>query len=48
MKVQTDRRISANRPDIIIKDKVNSTGKLTVMTVPCDKNVSSKEIVSEL
>ena len=42
--VQTDRHISANRPDIIIKDKVNSTCKLIDMTVPCDKNVSSKEI----
>ena len=28
MAVQTDRHISANRPDIIIKDKVNSTSKL--------------------
>ena len=37
MAVQTDRYISVNRPDIIIKDKVN-------MTVSCDKNVSSKEI----
>ena len=39
-----DRHISANRPDIIIKDKMNSTCKLIDMTVPCDKNVSSKEI----
>ena len=44
MAVQTDRHISANRPDIIIKDKVNSTCKLIDMTVPCDKKVSSKEI----
>jgi len=44
MAVQTDRHISANRPDIIIKDKMNSTCKLIDMTVPCDKNVSSKEI----
>ena len=28
----------------VIKDKVNSTCKLIDMTVPCDKNVSSKEI----
>ena len=33
MSVQTDRHISANRPDIIIKDKVNSTCKLIDMTV---------------
>ena len=44
MAVQTDRHIKANRPDIIIKDKVNSTCKLIDMTVPCGKNVSSKEI----
>ena len=44
MAVQTDRHISANRPDIIIKDKVNSTCKLIDMNVTCDKNVSSKEI----
>ena len=47
MAVQTDRHISANRPDIIIKDKMNSTCKLIDMTVPCDKNVSSKEIEKE-
>ena len=39
-----DRHTSANRPDIIIKDKVNSICKLIDMTVFCDKNVSSKEI----
>jgi len=44
MAVQTDGHISANRPDIITKDKMNSTCKLVDMTVPCDKNVSSKEI----
>ena len=40
----SDRYISANRHDVIIKDKVNSICKLIDMTVPCDKNVSSKEI----
>ena len=44
MAVQTNRHIFANRPDNIIKDKVNSTCKLIDMTVPCDKKVSSKEI----
>ena len=44
MAVQKDRHISANRPDIIIKENVNSTCKLIDTTVPCDKNVSSKEI----
>ena len=44
MAVHTDRHIGANRPDIIIKDKVNSTCKLIDMTVPCDRNVSIKEM----
>ena len=44
MAVHTDRHVGANRPDIIIKDKVNSTCKLIDMTVPCDKNVSIKEM----
>ena len=42
--MHTDRHVGANRPDIIIKDKVNSTCKLIDMTVPCDKNVSIKEM----
>ena len=42
--MQADRHISANRPYVIIKDTVNSICKLIDMTVPCDKNVSSKEI----
>ena len=44
MAVNTERHIGANRPDIIIKDKVNSNCKLIDMTVPCDKNVSIKEM----
>ena len=44
MTVQTNRHIGKNRPDIIIKDKVNSASKLIDMTVPCDKNVSIKEM----
>ena len=44
MAVQTDRHIGANRPDIITKDEMNSSCKLIDMTVPCDKNVSCKEI----
>ena len=42
--MNTDRHIGANRPDIIIKDKVNSNCKLIDMTVPCDRNVSIKEM----
>ena len=45
MPVNTDRTITANRPDIIIvKDSVNSTCKLIDMTVPSDRNIALKEI----
>ena len=42
--VSTDRTITANRPDIIVKDSVNSTCKLIDMTVPSDRNIALKEI----
>ena len=41
--VNTDRTMTANRPDIV-KDPVNSTCKLIVMTVPSDRNIALKEI----
>ena len=44
MPVNTDRTITANRPDIIVKDSVNSTCKLIDMTVPSDRNVALKEL----
>ena len=44
MPVNTDRTITAHRPDIIVKDSVNSTCKLIDMTVPSDKNITLKEI----
>jgi len=44
MPVNTDGSITANRPDIIVKDSVNSTYKLIDMTVPSDKNIALKEI----
>ena len=44
MSVNTDRTITANRPDIIVKDSVNSTCKLIDMTVPSDRNIALKEI----
>ena len=43
MPVNTDRTITANRPDIIVKDSVNSTCKLIDMTVPSDRNIVLKE-----
>ena len=42
--VNTDRTITANRPNIIVKDSVNSTCKLIDMTVPSDRNIALKEI----
>ena len=44
MPVNTDRTITANRPNIIVKDSVNSTCKLIDMTVPSDRNIALKEI----
>ena len=43
MPVNTDRTITANRRDIIVKDSVNSTCKLIDMTVPSDRNIALKE-----
>ena len=44
MSIHTDREIKANRPDIIIKDKVEKTCMLIDMTVPSDKNISVKVV----
>ena len=44
MPVNIDRTITVNRPDIIVKDSVNSTCKLIDMTVPSDRNIALKEI----
>ena len=43
MSVNTDRAITANRPDIVVKDSVNSPYKLIDKTVPSDWNVALKE-----
>ena len=43
MTVNTDKTITANRRDIIVKDSVNSTCKLIDMTVPSDRNIALKE-----
>ena len=39
-----DRTMTANRPDIVVKDLANSTCKLIVMTIPSDRNIALKEI----
>ena len=44
MPVNTDRTITANRPDMIIKDSVNSACKLIDMSIPSDRNIALKEI----
>ena len=44
MPVNTDRIITANRPDINVKDSVNSTCKLIDITVTSDRNIALKEI----
>jgi len=44
MKIFTDRLISANRPDIIIKDIQNKTCYMIDMAVPSERNVSTKEV----
>ena len=44
MPVNTDRTITANRPNIIVKDSVNSTCKLIDITVPSDRKIALKEI----
>jgi hypothetical protein len=41
--IQTDREVSANRPDIIIKNKKDKTCLLIDVTIPSDKNVVQKE-----
>ena len=43
MPVNTDRTITANRPDVIVKDSVNSTCTLIDMTVPSDRNIALKK-----
>ena len=44
MPVNTDRTITANRPEIVIKDSMNSTSKPIDMAVPSDRNIALREI----
>ena len=41
--ISTDRTVKANRPDIIIKDKISGNCQLIDVSVPADANISSKE-----
>ena len=44
MPIQTDREISANRPDIIIKHKTKKECILIDMAIPSERNTSVKVI----
>ena len=41
--VHTDRKVTANRPDIIIKNKKEKTCTLIDVAIPADRNVVQKE-----
>ena len=41
--VQTDRKITANKPDIILKDEANKTCLIIDVAIPSDYNVTQKE-----
>ena len=41
--VHTDREVTANRPDIIIKNKKDKTCTLIDVAVPADRNVVQRK-----
>ena len=41
--VHTDREVTANRPDIIIKNKKEKTCTLIDVAIPADRNIVQKE-----
>ena len=46
--VHTDREVTANRPDIIIKNKKEKTCTLIDVAIPVDRNVVQKEAEKKL
>ena len=44
----TDREVTANRPDIIIKNKKEKTCTLIDVAIPADRNVVQKEAEKKL
>ena len=46
--VHTDREVTANRPDIIIKNKKEKTCTLIDVALPADRNVVQKEAENKL
>ena len=47
-KGHTDREVTANRPDIMIKNKKEKTFILTDVATPTDRNVAQKEVEQKL
>jgi len=46
--VHTDREVTANRPDIIMKNKKEKTCTLIDVAIPADRNVVQKEAEKKL
>ena len=46
--IRTDREVTANRPDIIIKNKKEKTCTLIDVAIPADRNVVQKEAEKKL
>jgi hypothetical protein len=46
--VHTDREVTANRPDIIIKNKKEKTCTLIHVAIPADRNVVQTEVEKKL
>jgi hypothetical protein len=46
--VHTDREVTTNRPDIIVKNKKEKTCKLINLAIPADRNVVQKEAEKKL
>jgi len=46
--VHTDREVTANRPDIIIKNRKEKTSTLIDVAIPADRNVVQKEAEKKL
>jgi hypothetical protein len=46
--VHTDRQVTANRPDTIIKNKKEKTCTLIDVAIPADRNIMQKEAEKKL
>ena len=46
--VHTDREVTANRPDIVMKNKKEKTCTLIDVAIPADRNVVQKEAEKKL